>query len=160
RRRRCYRPAQADPPRLARRSQPAQEAGWRSGRRGRKRRGADRHRLRPRPRGRLAQVRVGLKAPAATLPAAAGPAPAPFRAMSYAIVRIGGKQHRVQEGERLYVDRLPVDEGKTFHPDLLLLGGDGEVDFEGEGVQVTARVVRHALGPKVRIGKYKPKKGY
>jgi large subunit ribosomal protein L21 len=80
--------------------------------------------------------------------------------MTYAIVSIGGKQHRVREGERLLVDRLAVEEGKTFHPRILLLGGDGEADLEPKGVQVTARVVKHDLGPKIRIGKYKPKKGY
>jgi large subunit ribosomal protein L21 len=80
--------------------------------------------------------------------------------MTYAIISIGGKQHRVREGERLLVDRLAVAEGKTFHPDILLVGGDGDVDLEAKGVQVTALVVKHDLGPKIRIGKYKPKKGY
>ena len=77
----------------------------------------------------------------------------------YAIIRTGGKQYRVQEGERLLVDRVKTDEGKTFHPTLLMLGGDGKVDFEAK-TQVTARVVGHVLGEKVRIGKYKPKSGY
>ena len=45
--------------------------------------------------------------------------------MSYAIISLGGKQYRVREGERLLVDRLAVEEGKTFHPDVLMLGGDG-----------------------------------
>jgi large subunit ribosomal protein L21 len=72
--------------------------------------------------------------------------------MTYAIVRIGGKQYRVQEGERLLVDRLKVEDGKTFHPDVLLADDDG--------AQVTVRVVGQTLGPKIRIGKYKPKKGY
>ena len=45
--------------------------------------------------------------------------------MTYAIISLGGKQYRVQEGERLLVDRLPTEEGKTFHPDVLFLGGDG-----------------------------------
>ena len=43
--------------------------------------------------------------------------------MSYAIISLGGKQFRVQEGQRLLVDRLSTDEGKTFTPELLLLGG-------------------------------------
>ncbi len=72
--------------------------------------------------------------------------------MTSAIVRIGGKQYRVQEGERLLVDRLKVEEGKTFTPDVLLADGDG--------VQVTMRVLGERLGPKIRIGKYKAKKGY
>jgi large subunit ribosomal protein L21 len=80
--------------------------------------------------------------------------------MSYAIISLGGKQYRVREGERLLVDRLPHDEGKTFHPQLLLVGGNGAPDLAPKGVDVTARVVRHVLGDKVRIGKYRPKSGY
>jgi len=79
---------------------------------------------------------------------------------NYAIIALGGKQYRVREGERLLVDRLPTDAGKTFSPSILMLGGDGTADFEAKGVIVTARVVDHVLGKKIRIGKYKPKKGY
>ncbi|MDX6482832.1 MAG: large subunit ribosomal protein [Gaiellaceae bacterium] len=79
---------------------------------------------------------------------------------SYAIIALGGKQYRVREGERLLVDRLPTDAGKTFSPSILMLGGDGGADFDAKGVTVTARVVDHVLGKKIRIGKYKPKKGY
>ena len=79
--------------------------------------------------------------------------------MAYAIISLGGKQYRVQEGERLLVDRLPTEEGKTFHPDVLLLGGDGKFELAPK-TQVTARVVGSALGKKVTIGKYKPKSGY
>jgi large subunit ribosomal protein L21 len=80
--------------------------------------------------------------------------------MSYAIISLGGKQYRVREGERLLVDRLPHDEGKTFNPQLLLVGGDGAPDLSPKSVNVTARVVSHVLGEKIRIGKYKPKSGY
>lgn len=80
--------------------------------------------------------------------------------MSYAIISLGGKQYRVREGERLLVDRVPHADGKTFHPDVLLLGGDGKTELAPKGVQVTARVVGHVLGEKIRIGKYRPKTGY
>ena len=80
--------------------------------------------------------------------------------MAYAIISLGGKQYRVQEGERLLVDRLPYGEGKAFHPDVLLLGGDGEAELSPKGVQVTAKVLGHPLGEKLRIGKYRPKTGY
>jgi large subunit ribosomal protein L21 len=80
--------------------------------------------------------------------------------MTYAIVRLGGKQYRVQEGEWLLVDRLPVDEQKTFHPEVLLVGGDGQAELAPKGVQVTATVVGHVLGDKIRIGKYKKRTGY
>jgi large subunit ribosomal protein L21 len=79
--------------------------------------------------------------------------------MSYAIISLGGKQYRVREGERLLVDRVSTEEGKSFHPEVLMVGGDGKVDLAPK-VQVTAKVVGSQLGEKIRIGKYKPKTGY
>jgi large subunit ribosomal protein L21 len=79
--------------------------------------------------------------------------------MSYAIITLGGKQYRVQEGERLLVDRLKADEGKTFNPKVLLTGGNGKTDLT-PSLTVTARVVSHELGEKIRIGKYKKRTGY
>ena len=78
---------------------------------------------------------------------------------TYAIISLGGKQYRVREGERLLVDRLTTDEGKTFHPNVLFTGGDGNGNLSPR-VQVTAKVVGHVRGPKVRIGKRRPKSGY
>ena len=80
--------------------------------------------------------------------------------MSYAIISLGGKQYRVQEGQRLLVDQLSHGDGKTFHPDVLFLGGDGKAEFAPKGTQVTATVVGSALGDKIRIGKYKKRTGY
>ena len=77
----------------------------------------------------------------------------------YAIISLGGKQYVVKEGEHLLVDRLDRDEGKTFQPDVLFLGGDGAGELSPKA-SVTAKVVGHERGPKVRIGKYKPKSGY
>jgi len=79
--------------------------------------------------------------------------------MSYAIIHVGGKQYRVREGERLLVDRLKTDEGKTFSPRVLLVGGNGSTDLS-PSTTVTARVVGHVLGDKIRIGKYKRRTGY
>ncbi len=83
--------------------------------------------------------------------------------MGYAIITIGGKQHRVREGEWLLVDRLAVAEGKTFHPDVLMIGGDGSTLLGAEelkGQQVIARVTAHVLGKKVIVGKHKQRTGY
>lgn len=70
--------------------------------------------------------------------------------MDYAIIRVGGKQYRVREGETLLVDRVRTEEGETFAPDVLL----------GDGAAVTAKVVAHERGPKIRIGKYRRRTGY
>jgi large subunit ribosomal protein L21 len=78
---------------------------------------------------------------------------------TYAIISLGGKQYRVREGERLLVDRVGTDEGKTFHPDVLFTGGDGNGNLSPR-MQVTAKVVGHVRGDKIRIGKRRPKSGY
>jgi large subunit ribosomal protein L21 len=80
--------------------------------------------------------------------------------MTYAIIKVAGKQYRVREGERLLVDRLRQDEGSTFAPTVLLVGGDGGAQLEpGEGA-VTAKILGDTKGPKIRIGKYKKRTGY
>lgn len=78
---------------------------------------------------------------------------------SYAIISLGGKQYRVHEGERLLVDRLRADEGATVEPRVLLVGGNGAPDLS-PSTTVTARVVGHELGEKIRIGKYRRRTGY
>jgi len=79
--------------------------------------------------------------------------------MSYAIISLGGKQYRVQEGERLLVDRVAADAGSTFEPRVLLVGGDGKTDLSPSAT-VTARIVGHELGDKILIGKYRRRTGY
>ncbi|HEU0304306.1 MAG TPA: 50S ribosomal protein L21 [Gaiellaceae bacterium] len=78
----------------------------------------------------------------------------------YAIISLQGKQYRVEEGQRLIVDRLSAPADKPFHPTVLFVGGDGKAEFSPKGAQVTAKVVQDVLGDKLRIGKYKPKTGY
>jgi large subunit ribosomal protein L21 len=80
--------------------------------------------------------------------------------MSYAIISLGGKQYRVSEGQRLLVDRLPTEDGKTFTPDVLLVGGNGAATLAPKDVTVTVKVVGQQRGPKIRIGKYKKRTGY
>ena len=80
--------------------------------------------------------------------------------MTYAIIKVAGKQYRVREGERLLVDRLSEADGATFTPDVLLVGGDGDPALAPSDVKVTARVLGAVKGPKIRIGKYKKRTGY
>jgi large subunit ribosomal protein L21 len=79
--------------------------------------------------------------------------------MSYAIITVGGKQYVVHEGEKLLVDRVATEPGKTFTPDVLFLGGEGKAELKPSTV-VTVKVVDHVLGEKIRIGKYKKRTGY
>jgi large subunit ribosomal protein L21 len=78
----------------------------------------------------------------------------------YAIISIGGSQYRVSEGQRLLVDRVSHDEKKTFHPTILFVGGDGKAELGPKTTEVTARVVEHVRGPKIRVGKYRQRTGY
>ena len=82
--------------------------------------------------------------------------------MSYAIVKTGGKQYRVEKGQSLLVERLHVDDGASVElQPLLYVDGSEVVDSDGlSQVTVQARVVGHERGPKLRIVKFKPKRGY
>lgn len=81
---------------------------------------------------------------------------------TYAIVEVGGNQHRVAEGDVILVDRLPEKEGaKVALRPLMLRGKDVVIDAKGlEKVKVEATVRAHERGPKVRVFKFKPKRGY
>jgi large subunit ribosomal protein L21 len=79
--------------------------------------------------------------------------------LTYAIIKVAGKQYRVREGERLLVDRLKEDEGATFSPTVLLVGGNDAPALDPT-VKVTAKVLGEVKGPKIRIGKYKKRTGY
>ena len=74
----------------------------------------------------------------------------------YAIIKTGGKQYRVAQGETLLVERLPDAEGATVEVEPLLYV-DGEALSK---VKVSARIVSHERGPKLRVVKFKPKRGY
>ncbi len=80
----------------------------------------------------------------------------------YAIVKTGGKQYRVERGQKLIVERLAVEEGADFQLEPILYRSEEAVfDKAGlEGVTVTARVVAHVRGEKLRVFKFKPKRGY
>jgi len=80
----------------------------------------------------------------------------------YAVVETGGKQYKVEKGTSLLVDRLDAKEGDkvALRP---VMFRDGEVVIapkELEKVKVEAKVAEHLRGPKIKVFKYKPKKGY
>ncbi len=80
----------------------------------------------------------------------------------YAIVKTGGKQYRVEQGQNLLIERLPEDDGASVELEpLLYVDGADVVDGADIGrVTVQARILAHERGPKLRIVKFKPKRGY
>jgi large subunit ribosomal protein L21 len=80
----------------------------------------------------------------------------------FAIVKVGGKQYRVEEGQQVVVDRLDAAEGATVELPSLLVADAGDVRLAADGKEatVTAVVVEHIRGPKIRISRFKPKRGF
>jgi large subunit ribosomal protein L21 len=81
----------------------------------------------------------------------------------YAIVKVGGKQYRVEKGASLLVDRLQASEGDKVTLDPLLFADGDNAVFQGgelEKIKIEAVVTGHERGPKVHVLKFKPKHGY
>ncbi len=80
----------------------------------------------------------------------------------YAIVKTGGKQYRVEPGQSLVVERLAAEEGASIALEPILYRSEEAVfDKAGlEKVQVTAKILAHVRGEKLRVFKFKPKRGY
>jgi len=81
---------------------------------------------------------------------------------AYAVIESGGKQYKVEKGSSLLVDRLSAKEGDKVALRAVLFR-DEEVVAEPqalEKVKVEAKVAEHLRGPKIKVFKYKPKKGY
>jgi large subunit ribosomal protein L21 len=80
----------------------------------------------------------------------------------YAIVKTGGKQYRVERGQTLLVERLPDAEGASVALQPLMYRSDETVLDEAglAQVKVTAKVLAHVRGEKLRVFKFKPKRGY
>jgi large subunit ribosomal protein L21 len=82
----------------------------------------------------------------------------------YAVIKTGGKQHKVAEGEILKVEKLKASEGEPVDiTDVLLIEKDGEVTLGSpfiEGAVVTAKILRHGKEDKVTIIKMKRRKDY
>ncbi len=82
----------------------------------------------------------------------------------YAIIKTGGKQFRVSEGDVIRVERLSSEEGeKVSFDEVLMVGGDGEIKIGSpniEGATVEGTVVKHGKAKKIIVFKYKAKKNY
>ncbi len=80
----------------------------------------------------------------------------------YAVIKSGGKQYRVQEGQLLKLEKIESETGATLTFDDVLLVGNGDDVKIGEpvvkGAKVTAEVVAQGRHPKIRIIKFKRRK--
>jgi large subunit ribosomal protein L21 len=82
----------------------------------------------------------------------------------YAVIKTGGKQYRVAEGDTLKVEKISADEGASVDIGEVLMVADGEDVKVGrpylEGGKVTATVKGHGRGKKVKIVKFRRRKQY
>ncbi len=82
----------------------------------------------------------------------------------YAVIRTGGKQYRVAEGDTVEVERLDAEPGKDIDLEEVLMITDGDVVDVGtpllDGAKVTARVLENGRGAKIRVVKFKRRKSY
>lgn len=81
----------------------------------------------------------------------------------YAIVRAGGRQEKVSVGDVVTLDRVQADEGATLELKPVLLVDGDNITHSADALasaKVTAEVVSHGRGPKIRILRYKNKTGY
>jgi large subunit ribosomal protein L21 len=83
--------------------------------------------------------------------------------MAYAIIDIGGKQYRVEEGDSVLVDRVGEDEGAKVSPRAVLFADGKTAVMDGADlgkVKIEAVVAEHVKGPKLRVNTYRPKKRF
>lgn len=82
----------------------------------------------------------------------------------YAVIKTGGKQYRVEEGDLLRIEKLEVGTGETLEFDEVLLVADGDNITVGQpliaGAKVTAEVVEQGRHKKIRIVKFRRRKHY
>lgn len=82
----------------------------------------------------------------------------------YAVLKTGGKQYKVAEGDVIYIEKLGLSEGEDYTFDqVLAIGSDDGLKIGTpyiEGATVTAKAVKEGRSKKIIVYKYKPKKGY
>lgn len=83
----------------------------------------------------------------------------------YAVVKTGGKQYKVQEGETLKVEKLELEPGASVDLEVLMIADEDGKDVKVgtptvAGAKVTAKVLEQGRAKKIRVVKYKPKSRY
>ncbi|MGH2447302.1 MAG: 50S ribosomal protein L21 [Chloroflexota bacterium] len=84
--------------------------------------------------------------------------------MSFAVIQTGGKQHRVEPGQIIEIEKLPAEAGESVElTDVLLLADENGIQHGRplvDGAKVVGRVLSQKRGPKIIVFKYKPKTRY
>ena len=82
----------------------------------------------------------------------------------YAVLKTGGKQYKVAEGDIIYIEKLGLSEGETYtFEEVLAIGSDDGIRIGTpyvDGATVTAKAIKEGRSKKIIVYKYKPKKGY
>ena len=82
----------------------------------------------------------------------------------FAVIKTGGKQYRVSQGDKLRVESLDADEGESVNLDQVLMVGEGDKVTVGapmvSGASVSAKVLTHGRGKKIEIVKFRRRKHY
>lgn len=82
----------------------------------------------------------------------------------YAVLKTGGKQYKVAEGDVIYIEKLGLEENETYtFTEVLAIGSDDGIKVGApyvDGATVTAKAIKEGRSKKVIVYKYKPKKGY
>ena len=82
----------------------------------------------------------------------------------YAVLKTGGKQYKVAEGDVIYIEKLGLEENETYtFSEVLAIGSDDGIKVGApyvDGATVTAKAIKEGRSKKIIVYKYKPKKGY
>ncbi|MDP3954808.1 MAG: 50S ribosomal protein L21 [bacterium] len=83
--------------------------------------------------------------------------------MKYAVVKIGGSQYKIKEGDEIEVDRLTVDEGEIELENVLLLRDEDKITIGQPtiaDIKIKAKILSHLKGDKIRVSRFKAKSRY
>jgi len=78
----------------------------------------------------------------------------------YAVIKTGGKQYKVSQGDEIYVEKLDLEAGATVEFEVLMVEKDGNITLGENAGKVTGKVVKNGKQKKITVFKFKAKKNY
>ncbi|MBO4392155.1 MAG: 50S ribosomal protein L21 [Clostridia bacterium] len=78
----------------------------------------------------------------------------------YAVIKTGGKQYKVSEGDEIYVEKLDAKDGDKVEFEVVMAGNDGQIFLGADAAKVTGEVVKTGKQKKITVFKFKAKKNY